>query len=823
MKQVFSWIIILILLMGLICCMTIGVSADEVFFSSWCGDNVIWDLYESGTLVISGTGMITSCAFDEEEYSAWYELSDLITNVVIEEGITSIGDEVFRECYNLETITIPDSVVNIGHSAFRDCRSLSSVKIPDNVYTIKFYTFYGCSSLTSVTIGNRVSRIETSAFTNCSSLRSITIPDSVTSITEGAFKGCSSLESITIPFVGESRKTPLDTYQLPFGHLFGTYSYTGSVATKQQYYGSSTSSTISRIYYIPSSLKSVTVTGSDILYGAFSNCSNLTNVIISEDVTSVGKSAFAGCSSLKHIHYAGTANQWNAICADIGSTISVGFNASPDGYTLTPHTGCTFSGYYCSGCEHNVTPSTEGALGHRYAGGICTRCGLDKTWSFAANSTGITISSYNDNQSTVAIPALIEGYPVTAIGFYAFYGCNNLTSITIPDSVTSIGKYVFYNCSSLQSIVFPASITSVESGAFSGCTALADVYYSGTQQQWDRFAVDTGNDYLLLANIHLNYAPACSHSYGDWVVTTMPTFILPGIHSQTCTLCGETVSEEIPHLVGKVSKWNVALTDDLLVNFYMNISEWIEQTAKVRIYVGENAYTFPVSALEKTEDGLYIARVCAAAAQMSDLIYVSIINNGSYNETAVYTIRQYADTILADENHSRYHNLVREMLNYGAAAQVYFDYDSGNLANEGITGTGAVEIPDSVDNTLSVGGLADGISFFGASLIFRDRIAVRYYFGFEGQINNMTFAVNDQQYAPQLKDGLYFIEIADILPQNLDQQIALTVTDADGSVLTVTYGPMNYIVRMNEKGNETLKALVKALYNYHLAAKALTT
>ena len=71
--------------------------------------------------------------------------------------------------------------------------------------------------------------------------------------------------------------------------------------------------------------------------------------------------------------------------------------------------------------------------------------------------------------------------------------------------------------------------------------------------------------------------------------------------------------------------------------------------------------------------------------------------------------------------------------------------------------------------------------------------------------------------------ALHYVEIADILPQNLDQQITLTVTDANGNTLTAAYSPMNYIVRMNEKGSDTLKALVKALYNYHLAAKALST
>ena len=68
---------------------------------------------------------------------------------------------------------------------------------------------------------------------------------------------------------------------------------------------------------------------------------------------------------------------------------------------------------------------------------------------------------------------------------------------------------------------------------------------------------------------------------------------------------------------------------------------------------------------------------------------------------------------------------------------------------------------------------------------------------------------------------MYYIEIADILPQNLEQQITLTITDADGNALTVSYGPMNYIVRMNEKGSVELQNLLKALYNYHLAARNL--
>ena len=130
----------------------------------------------------------------------------------------------------------------------------------------------------------------------------IVVPEYVTSISKGAFYGCNDLESITIPFVGAvAGKTASDTYQYPFGYIFGTYNYTGATATKQYYYGSSTSSTTYDTYYIPTSLKTVTVTGGNILYGAFYNCSGLTNITISDSVTSIGGAAFNNCSGLTSV------------------------------------------------------------------------------------------------------------------------------------------------------------------------------------------------------------------------------------------------------------------------------------------------------------------------------------------------------------------------------------------------------------------------------------------------------------------------------------------------------------------------------------------
>ena len=312
---------------------------------------------------------------------------------------------------------------------------------------------------------------------------------------------------------------------------------------------------------------------------------------------------------------------------------------------------------------------------------------------------------------------------------------------------------------------------------------------------------------------------ALEHNYVTTIITN-PSLTVTGLQQKVCSVCEDTVTETLDMLVGKVHQWNIALQDDYAVNFNLQISESIESTAKVRLTVGDETATYSVSELKKTADGYFRLTANISAAQMNDFITVMVMNGREIGCNNTYTAREYCDTILADSTYSRYHPLVKEMLNYGAMAQIYFDYDTEYLANDGITGGAAKDVPGATED-LTVSDQISNLNFYGASLVYRDRIAVRYYFA--GDVSGCTFTANGNTYTPVAKDGMHYVEIADILPQNLDQQITLTVTDANGNTLTAAYSPMNYIVRMNEKGSDTQKALVKALYNYHLAAKALST
>ncbi|MBO5295831.1 MAG: leucine-rich repeat domain-containing protein [Clostridia bacterium] len=125
---------------------------------------------------------------------------DSLTSIIIPPSVTSIGDGAFYDCNSLRSITFGENsqLTSIGTAAFRDCRSLTSITLPSSVTSTCYYAFYGCSSLTSITIPDSITSIGASAFYGCSSLTSITIPDSVTYISRNAFDGCRSLKSIVI-------------------------------------------------------------------------------------------------------------------------------------------------------------------------------------------------------------------------------------------------------------------------------------------------------------------------------------------------------------------------------------------------------------------------------------------------------------------------------------------------------------------------------------------------------------------------------------------------------------------------------------------------
>lgn len=424
------------------------------------------------------------------------------TELTIPDYVTNIGEGAFYKCTGLSSITIPGGVTSIGEDAFYGCSGLTNIYytgdiagwcgisglgnlmsyglssrtlyiggnkvegeliIPDSVTSIGSDAFSGCKGLSSIVIPDSVTSIGSSVFSGCTGLTSIVIPDSVTCIGNSAFSGCSSLESIAIPFVGaKAGLTSSSTYQYPFGYIFGTYAYTGGVKTTQCYYGSSTSDTTSTTYYIPSSLKSVKVTGGNILRGAFEDCTGLMNITINNGVKRIGSYAFVKCTGLTSITIP-------------DSVMNIGYKAFYDCYGLTSviiGSGVTIDSYAFYGC--GLTS-------------ITIRNGVTSIGNYAfEDCTGLTSIYYTGD---------IAGWcGISELGGLMRYGSSSRTlyiggskvegELIIPDSVTSIGDYAFSGCTGLTSIVIPDSVTSIGDSAFQGCSGLTDIYYNGDVTGW---------------------------------------------------------------------------------------------------------------------------------------------------------------------------------------------------------------------------------------------------------------------------------------------------------------------------------------------------
>ena len=277
MKKLFTLIVAI--------CATTLAWADD---SGSCGENVTYSFVEStGTLTISGTGYMED--FTSSSKVPWNAYRSSIKKVVINNGVTSIGNEAFDGCTALTSVTIPNSVTSIENSTFDGCTGLTSIEIPNSVTSIGNYAFGYCSGLTSIEIPNSVTSIGDYAFGDCTGLTSITIPNSVTSIGLCAFDGTAWYDN------------------QPDGLVYAgnvAYKYKGtmpndtSVTIKEGTVGIAGSAfsgcTGLTSIEIPNSVTSI----GD---GAFDDCTGLTSVTIPNSVTSIGKDAFYGCTGLTSI------------------------------------------------------------------------------------------------------------------------------------------------------------------------------------------------------------------------------------------------------------------------------------------------------------------------------------------------------------------------------------------------------------------------------------------------------------------------------------------------------------------------------------------
>lgn len=419
---------------------------------------VNWAFEEStGTLTVSGEGDITYSSY------ALNEFKDSIISVVIEDGVTGIGEYAFDGCTNLSSVTIPDSVTSIGRCAFHSTKWLQdkgdfpvwkgvlleyqgsaenvvipadagitaigegafywndkvkSVVIPAGVTEIWDAAFRSCTSLQSVTIGNNVTRIGKDAFGDCPKLAGVTIPNSVTELGEDAFCG-SGLSTLTI----------------------------GSGVT-----------TIGRCAFAACpNLTEVTIPDGVTSIGeeAFTECPNLEKVTIGNGVTDIGDHAFCDCQKLNEVIFGSKVQRIGGqafrYCPSLTSISLPGSLVELDGDVFSE----------CPGLKSiSVDESNE------------SFCSVDGVL-FNKHQTMLLCYPASKEQQIYQIPE-----SVTSIEEYAFCRSSQLVEISIPDTVTRIGREAFYGCNALRSVDIPEGVTVLEDGTFCHCTALTKVSIS---------------------------------------------------------------------------------------------------------------------------------------------------------------------------------------------------------------------------------------------------------------------------------------------------------------------------------------------------------
>ena len=262
-----------------------------------------------------------------------------------------------------------------------------------------------------------------------------------------------------------------------------------------------------------------------------------------------------------------------------------------------------------------------------------------------------------------------------------------------------------------------------------------------------------------------------------------------------------------------VRDWYIDLGDDISANFYLEIPEATAAQSVVKATVADQTKTYNVSELTPNTNGLYMVSVDLAAAQLTEEISLQLVVDGTEYTPVSYSIRDYALQILTGNYSEEAKSLIKHMLDYGAAAQTHFAVNTGDMANAGYVLDYTAQYPEGYSE-MTVDGQISGVVPYGASLVMENKVAMRYYF-LADSIEGITFTANDVKYtAVEKNDGVFYVEIPGIAPQSYAQTVALTAQKGE-ETLEVTYSPMTYLVRMSQKGQDSMKALANAMYGYY--------
>ena len=557
-----------------------SVSSAWADDSGTCGDNLNWSYDGAGTLTITGTDDMWNFTYMANE--PWYSFQADITSVSLPNGITRIGEHAFYNCSNLATINLPSGLLTIGNGAF-DHTALTAVVLPEGVTTLGMNAFNYCQSLVSVTIPTSVTNLSRQAFWNCILLADVTVHwttnDALPTLGTDVFSNIKANAKLHVPYGTTSLYSAAAQWSSfnivemnPQGkcgdNLYWEYDINGThaltITGSGEMYDYSSSADVPWYSY-RNNITSISLpTGlTSIGNSAFLGCTGLTSIDIPASVTYIGMNTFYGCSSLASIVIpSGVTEIGLGAFKNCSSLTSI---TIPSGVTVINES--TFEG--CSNLAsatlpNNITEINQKAFyGCSSLTSIVLPSALTKIWSYAfQNCTGLM---------SISIPA-----NVTIIYQEAFRGCSSLSSVIIPDGVTHIASSAFRDCSNLTSIDIPGSIIGLTNYVFKGCSSLADVTVHWTDLSGLTIK-DNMFDGLTLSGINL-HVPCETKSIYE-AAEPWSGFV-PNIVEYGCPVASVTTSGSVTTnyttFAAALAAWEANSTLTLLDN--VEISDRIEVT-----------------------------------------------------------------------------------------------------------------------------------------------------------------------------------------------------------------------------------------------------
>ena len=352
-----------------------------------------------------------------------------LTSLTIPEGVTSIGISAFQNCTNLETVNFnatncttmgPTEDYNHRFSVvFKDCPSLTTLNIGDNVETIPVYAFSGCSNLTTITIPEGIKSIAYYAFENCTGLETVNFNATNCTSMKDAFSGCSSLATLnigdnveTIPEYAFYKWTGIASITIPESvTTIGDYAFRGCTSLETVNFNAANCTSMGRL-----------VTPTYEYINPFADCSSFTTLNIGENVENIPAYAFYGRSSLTTVN----------IPASVTSISDKAFEN-------------------CNGLT-SITTNCDAI------GDAKLYFTVDDIRYKVLDKNSVSIVNYKSYTGDLVISGTVTAgntFTVTNISERLFENYTGLTSVVVPNTVTSIGKCAFYGCSNLTKISLP--------------------------------------------------------------------------------------------------------------------------------------------------------------------------------------------------------------------------------------------------------------------------------------------------------------------------------------------------------------------------------